>query len=79
MLTSDFEPETPLMYSHTDLQKMIAVQNVPMTDKKLRKIQQLLRQSKTIRIAPYAFDLYIADRKVLQENFILTELSLNQA
>lgn len=79
LLSSDFEPETPRMYTHKDLQKMVAVQNVPMTDRKLKKIQQLMRQSKTIRIAPYAFDLFIADRKVLQENFILSELSLNQA
>ena len=79
IIYSDEKPEVMRMFDENDLKEMIMPQNLSiLSDKKVKKIQTLLRKSKTIKLSPYAFDLFVADRKKLQENFVVTTLSMNQ-
>lgn len=79
IIYSDVEPEIMRMYDQNDLKEMISPQNISiLSDRKVKKIQTLLRKSKKIKLSPYCFELFVADRKKLQENFMITTLSMNQ-
>ena len=79
IVTTDKKPERPRKFDQNDLKKFLTDAKLKLSDNAIKSIGHLLRQSKTIQIAPYSFQLFVSDRKLLQENFATTDLSVDQA
>ena len=66
IIYSDLEPESLQMYDENDFKTMVSPENISiLSDRKIKKIQHLLRKSAKIRLSPYTFEFFVVDRKYL--------------